>query len=201
MSVYLYDKALIDAMQEITGDSRIKIVSPDLAIQYLAQVSKDKVNFPAIVLSRGPVRLNDYRNQVAALKGQSAKVDDDNKIVKARLIPMRIEWTIDVFAVDRFTCDEIIRELVFFFTSYPRFNVRVPYDLDIDQNFDVLMSPEIEDNSDLIEFTNRGEYFRETLTVYTENAHMFSSYEMYPTKVGATLEIDATLPSDIEKIN
>lgn len=125
--------------------------------------------------------LNDYRNQVVALKGQTAKVRSDNLVTKARLVPMRIQWDVDVFTADRYTCDEIIRELVFFFTSKPRFEVKVPYGLNIPQNFDIFLSNEIEDNSDLVEFSNRGELFRETLTIYTENAHMYSSHNQYPT--------------------
>lgn len=188
MSVYLYDEALVKQMRKITGDDRIHIVDPDSAISFFAQFDKDKVEFPAIVISRGAVTLNDYRNQVVALKGQSARIDENNLVVKAKLIPIRIEWTIDVFAVDRFTCDEIIRELVFYFITYPRFEVQVPYQLDIPQNFDIFVSSNIEDNSDLVEFPNRGEYFRETITVWTDNAHFYSSHRQYPTKT--TSDVD-----------
>lgn len=180
MSVYLYDEVLVKRLREVVGDSRIHIIDPSLAITFLSQFDKDRVKFPAIVLSRKSVSLLDYRNQVVALKGQTAKIDQDNLVVKAKLIPMRIEWSLNVYTVDRYSCDEIIRELVFYFTSNPRFEVEVPYQLDIKQNFDVFLSSEIEDNSDLVEFPNRGEYFRETLSLYTENAYMFSSHRQYP---------------------
>lgn len=182
MSVYLYDESVVKRLREITGDERIHIVDPSQSISFLAQFDKDKVILPAIVVSRGPVRLLDYRNQFVALKGQTARRNsDDNLVVKAKLIPMRIEWNLDIFTADRYTCDEIIRELVFYFTSSPRFEVKVPYQLDIVQNFDVFLSPEIVDNTDLLEFPNTGERFRETLTIYTENAHMYSSQLQYPT--------------------
>lgn len=180
MSVYLYDEAVVKRLREITGDSRIHVIDPNEAISFLAQFDKDKVKLPAVVLSRGPVNLLDYRNQPVALKGQLAKVTDDNLLVKAQLVPLRIQWNIDVYTVDRFSCDEIIREIVFYFIVHPRFEVEVPYELEIPQNFDVFVSSDIEDNSDLIEFPNRGEYFRETLTIYTENAHFFSSHRQYP---------------------
>lgn len=183
MSVYLYDEVLVNQLREVTGDSRIHIIDPSQAVSFLAQFDNDKVDLPAIVVSRNSVRLLDYRNQVVALKGQSVRRNsDDNLYVKAQLIPMRIDWNIDVFTVDRYTCDEIIRELVFYFTQQPRFEVHVPYQLDIDQNFDIIMSPDIVDNSDLIEFPNTGERFRETISVYTENAHMYSSRRQYPTR-------------------
>lgn len=192
MSVYLYDESLTESLKKITGDSRIHVINPDQAFDFLAQFDQDRVELPAVVLSRRNVSLLDYRNQVVALKGQTAKVKDNNLIVKAKLIPMRIEWNIDVFTVDRYSCDEIIRELVFYFTSKPRFEVKVPYQLDIVQNFDVILSPEITDNTDLVEFPSRGEFFRETLSIWTENAHMFSSQLQYPVYSTSDVDINKT---------
>lgn len=183
MSIYLYEKSLVERLREVTEDSRIHVISPDNSISFLGRLDKDKVNFPAIVLSRGPVRLQEYRNQVVALKGQTAKIDDESYIVKAQLVPIHVEWNIDVYSVDRFTCDEIIRELIFYFITHPRFEVQVPYQLDIPQNFDIFVDDDIEDNSDLVDFDNVGECFRETITIYTENAHLFSSRRLYQTSV------------------
>lgn len=184
MSAYLYDEALVNKLREISGDERIRIVPPERAIMFLAQFDKDKDKLPAIIVSRGPITINnDLRNQVSILKGQTTRINSDNTASKVKLIPMRMEWNIDVYTVDRFSCDEIIRELVFYFTTYPRFSIKVPYDLDIYQNFDVFLNEDITDNSDLIEFPNTGEYFRETISLYTENAHMWSSGRVYLTKV------------------
>ena len=184
MSVYLYDEAVVSKLREITDDSRIHIIDPTQVVSFLAEFANDKVRLPAIMLSRGQVRLLDYRNQVVTLKGQSVRRNaEDNLYVKAQLIPMRIEWNIDVFTVDRYTCDEIVRELVFYFATHPCLEVKVPYQLDIVQNFDVFLLQDIVDNTDLIEFPNTGERFRETITIYTENAHMYSSSRQYPTLV------------------
>lgn len=191
MSIYLYEKSLVGKIREITGDSRIHVIDPDKSISFISQLSQDKANFPAIILSRGPVRLQEYKNQVVALKGQTARIDDDNLVVKAQLLPVHVEWNIDVYAVDRFTCDEIVRELVFYFTTHPCFEVEVPYHLGISQNFDVFLMDDIVDNSDLIEFDNRGEYFRETLTIYTDNAHFFSSRRLYSTSLSGP-EVDTS---------
>lgn len=195
MSVYLYEEAIIERLQKITGDNRIHIVKPDQAISFFAQFDKDKVQFPAIVLSRNVTEINEtLKNQVVMLQGQTSALTEENLIVKAQLIPIKVSWSLDVFAVDRFTCDEIIRELTFYFITHPRFLVKVPYNLEIEQNFDIFLEPTIQDNSDLLEFPNKGEFFRETLTIYTENAHFYSSSKQYPTYI--TLE-DVVV--DIEK--
>lgn len=180
MSAYLYDKVLVERLKEVTGDSRIRVIDPDNALSFIAQIGKkDKDVLPAIVLKRGPIALDDYRSQPVALKGETAKIDSDNYVVKAQLIPFRMSWDIDVYTVDRYTCDEIVRELIFYFVMNPRFTVEIPYGLDIKQNFDVFVDSDIQDNSDLVEFENRGEMFRETITVHTENAHFYWTHRQY----------------------
>lgn len=189
MSVYLYDKALVDKLVSVTGDQRIKVIPPSDTISLLAQINKDKVEFPAIVVSRGPVRIfPDTRNQYAYLKGETVRINSDNSATKMKPLPIRIDWTINVYAVDRYSCDEITRELVFYFMTYPRCFVDVPYGIDIPQNFDLILEPEIEDNSDLENFSNTGEYFRTTLSLYTENAHYFVSDKIYLSKVEGIVE-------------
>lgn len=184
MSAYLYDDALVEELRKITGDNRIHIVPPEQSVSFLAQFDKDKVSLPAIILSRNLVSIKDTRNQVVALKGQTARYNaEDNTVSKARLIPLRIEWSLDVLAADRYTCDEIVRELVFYFITYPRFEVKVPYDLNIVQNFDIFVNNDIADNTDLVDFPNTGELFRETISLYTENAHFYASKRQYLTRV------------------
>lgn len=181
MSQYLYEESLIEELQKVTGDGRIHIVPPENSILFLAQISKDKTKYPAIVLSRGPTTIREEKNQYKALKGETVKINEDSTVKKVKLIDMRFQWNIDIFAVDRFTCDEIVRELVFFFTVHPRFLVTIPYGLNIKQNFDIILANDIEDNSDLVEFPNKGEFFRNTLTIYTENGHFFSSRDQMTT--------------------
>jgi len=189
MSQYLYEKSLVERLRSVLDDDRVHIIDPDKSISFLAEISKDKTKFPAVVLSRGPTTLSDYRNQYQTLKGQIAKINDNGSIKKLKLIEVRFQWQIDVFAVDRYTCDEIVRELVFFYMTYPRYTVKVPYGLDeLPQNFDVILSQDLQDNSDLMEFENRGEYFRETLTIYTENAHLYSSRDQMTTHVESEVD-------------
>ena len=191
MSVYLYDEALVDKLQSVTKDSRIRVIPPSDAISLLAQINKDQVEFPAIIVTRGPVSLFTVtRNQHAYLHGETVRYNEDSTATKMKPLPMRITWSINIYAVDRYSCDEITRELVFYLMTYPRCFVKVPYDIDIIQNFDLILDPEIEDNSDLENFSDTGEYFRETLTVYTENAHMFSSGRIYLTKVTDNVALD-----------
>lgn len=190
MSAYLYDEALVAKLTKITEDSRIRVISPSDTISLLAQINKDKVEFPAIIVTRGPINLfQDTRNQYAYLKGESVKLNEDSSMTKIKVLPMRMTWTINIYAVDRYSCDEITRELVYYLMTYPRCFVQVPYGIDIPQNFDLILDNDIEDNSDLEGYMNTGEYFRETLTVRTENAHYFSSDRRYLTRVTSDTKI------------
>ena len=190
MSVYLYDEALVDGIKSVTGDNRIRIVPPENTTSFLAQIDKDNVNYPAILLRRGPIQIVEpMRNQYSMLKGETVRYNsEENTATKVKTLPIRIEWDVDVYAADRKTCDEIVRELVWFFTTYPRFSVKIPYGLDITQNFDISLDPNIEDNTDLLGFASTGELFRETLSIYTENAHYYTAQRQYLTKVKPEVE-------------
>ena len=183
MSVYLYEEALVERLRNVIHDDRVHIISPDLTSSFLAQFDKDKNHYPAITLTRNSVGIvKEMKNLPLMLKGNTSTVRD-GLIQKARLIPMRIEWSLNIYAVDRYTCDEIVRELVFYFITQPKFYVKVPYGLDIEQEFDIILDSDIADNTDLNDFDDKGELFRNTLNLWTDNAYLFSQGLNYPINV------------------
>jgi len=190
MSIYLYEESLINELRKITKDTRVNIVSPELTSSFLAQVGKDKNIYPAVLLTRNSAEIvKELTSLPTVLKGDTATVKD-NLVQKAKFITVRVEWSLNVYAVDRFTCDEIIRELLFYFYTYPKFYVQIPYGLDIRQEFDVLLNPDITDNTDLNGFDDKGELFRETLTIWSDNVHLFSRGSQYIVNVESEVSED-----------
>jgi len=183
MSVYLYEEALVERLRNVIHDDRVHIISPDLTSSFLAQFDSDKNHYPAITLTRTNVNIvPELKNLPLMIRGDTSTIKD-GLIQKARMIPMKIEWSLNIYAVDRYTCDEIVRELVFYFITQPKFYVKIPYNLDIEQEFDVILSNDITDNTDLNDFDNKGELFRNTLNIWTDNAHFFSQGLSYPTSI------------------
>ena len=60
--------------------------------------------------------------------------------------------------------------------------------------FNILLGEEIEDNSDITTRDERGEYFRQTLSLYTDDAYLFS-YREHSTK---TLDVIVSTDVDIQ---
>lgn len=180
MSVKAYDDAIIDKFRSIFNDDTIYILPVENAIRFSAQLNRDNVRFPMISTTRlgYSIRQSDV-NYAAKMFGSFATRDGKDNNVFAQSIPIRIEYQMDVFTVDRESCDAIVRELIFFFMQHPTLVAHFEYGLDIDQNFNLFLNEEIVDNSDTVEHINNGVMFRNTLTFYTDDARLFR-HKKYP---------------------
>lgn len=176
MSVYFYDKALVEHFRTILDDDKIHILPVENAIRFVAQLHKDNIKFPLISTTRlgYSLRLSD-RNFAAIHTGGFYKRNTDGTNMFEQIIPIRIEYQLDIFSVDQRTCDELIRELIFHITQNPTLTVEIPYCLDASHVFNIYLDENITDNSDTVEHINKGVLFRNTLTLYTDDAYLFAS--------------------------
>ena len=189
MSVKSYDDAIIDRFREVFNDNTISILPVENAIRFSAQLRKDNLTFPMISTTR--LGYSIVRNQVnfnAKMIGSFKTRDGENNNIFAQSIPIRIEYQLDVFTVDRWSCDEIIRELIFFFEQKPTLQAHFEYGLDFDHNFNLFLNEDIVDNSDTVEHENTGVMFRNTLTFYTDDARLFRSKKQIQGNVAASVK-------------
>jgi hypothetical protein len=192
MSVKAYDDAIINKFRSIFNDNTIYILPVENAIRFSAQLNRDDVRFPMISTTRlGYSVRNADINLAAKTWGNFVTRDGKNNNIFAQTIPIRIEYQMDVFTVDRASCDEIVRELIFFFAQHPTLIAHFDYGLNIDHNFNLYQNDEIVDNSDTVEHVNNGVLFRNTLTFYTDDARLFRSKKIIQGEVVASV---ATMP-------
>lgn len=171
MSVKSYDDAIITRFRQLFEDSSIHILPVENAIRFEAQLAKDKVTFPLISTNRlGYSVIGSNVNQAAKMIGSFKGRDGENTNVFVQVIPIRIEYQLDIYTVDRASLDEITREFIFFFYLKPKLVAHFDYGLDINHNFNIFMNDDIVDNSDTIEHINEGVKFRNTITFYTDDA-------------------------------
>lgn len=184
MSVYFYDKALVTHFRDILDDNRIHILPVEQAIRFTAQLQRDDVKFPLISTTRlgYSIRSSD-RNFAALHSGGYQRRTSEGTNMFAQIIPIRIEYQLDVFTVDQRSCDELIRELIFHISQHPTLSVEIPYCLDTEHVFNIFLDDDIVDNSDTVEHVNKGVLFRNTLTLYTDDAYLFASREQLHGKV------------------
>ena len=184
MSVDFYDKAIIKHFREIFDDNRISILPVEQAIRFTAQLRQDNVVFPLISTNRlgYSLKLNEVNFNALRQGGfQNRGADGINTF--AQIIPIRINYQVDVFTVSKAQGDALLRELIFHLMLHPTLQVDVPYQLDMTHNFNLFLENDIVDNSDTVEHVNKGVLFRNTITLYTDDAYLFKSRQELHGKV------------------
>lgn len=179
MSAYLYDEAIISNLREITGDGRIHITPVSRAMDVIPRIDDDKFTLPLITVTRTGWRiLSDNNNHSARYEGDVVEIkplNDNVRVKRVQFIPMRLEYSIDIWTRTRRENDEIVRELFWYYLVSPTLTVTVPYELDFEHNFNVFIEEDVEDNSDIAGQPDHGEYFRQTLRIYTDDAKLWKS--------------------------
>ena len=130
-------------------------------------------------------------NHAGLFTGGFSHRDGMNGNVFAQVMPIRIEYQIDIFTVDRVSCDAIVRELIFEIYKNPTLSINIPYSINSEHNFNIYLEDEIVDNSDTVEHVNRGVLFRNTLTMYTDDANLYYS----------DVQIQGKVISEVDDIN
>ena len=194
MSAYLYDDAIVANLRQVIGDDRIHLTTVERAMDVIPRIDNDKFTLPLITLSRTGWHIqSDNHNHAARYEGDLVDVsplNDTLKVQRVQFIPMTLEYSIDVWTRTRQENDEIVRELFWYFLISPTLEVTVPYDLGFIHPFNIFVEPDVEDNSDLSSQPAHGEYFRQTIRIYTDDAKLWKSSSRGPTTVEAHLVPD-----------
>ena len=189
MSIKAYDDAIINEFRKVFNSNVIHILPVENAVRFLAQLKKDNVEFPLVSTTRlGFSVIGSNVNNNAKMIGSFAKREDNNNIY-AQSIPIRIEYQLDIFTVDRESCDDIARELIFFFYQHPSLKAHFEYGLDFDHKFNLFINDDIVDNSDTVEHINNGVMFRNTFTFYTDDARLFRSKKQMQGEIKRDVEL------------
>ena len=196
MSFGCYDKAIIENFQKLFNTGNVHILPVEDALRFTSQLNRDDVEFPLISTTRlGITILSSEVNQTQKTTGHLVRRDGYNNNVFAQSIPIRIEYQLDIFTVERWACDEITRELIFYFYQHPTLVAHFDYGLNIEHNFNLFLNDDVVDNSDTIEHVNTGVKFRNTLTFYTDDARLVRSKKFIQGEIKADV---ATMPKKEE---
>lgn len=93
--------------------------------------------------------------------------------VRAQVIPITINYQLSVWTTDRVTNDALVREILFYYHLRPSLMVYVGHGLNIAHKFNIYFNSGIENNSDIANHINRGVYFRQDLSFYTDDAYLW----------------------------
>lgn len=173
--VYLYDNAIIQDLRRIINDNRVTITPYDNLIRTIAKSENDIITLPIISIARNGWSIRDERPHAMKFTGEFSGLDDNKDVVNTYAIPIRIDYTMDVFTKTRLDNDNILRELIFYYSTNPTLSITIPYGLTANKNFNIIFGNDIEDNSDIINHKNIGEHFRQTIPFYVDDAYLWKS--------------------------
>lgn len=212
VSVYAYDKALVEDLRArfktTNKDSKInqtvQIGPTDQMFNILGQLNDDKVIMPFISLERLDWQLNLDRQGFQTFVGEQVftRIGPDNKPieVRAQVIPITINYRLSVWSEDRITNDALIRELLFYYHLRPSLMAYIGHGLNIAHKFNIYFNSGIEDNSDIANHNNRGTYFRQDLTLYTDDAYLWRANWMNKVAIAPQITFDYGLENNSQVI-
>lgn len=189
VSVYAYDIAVVNDLRARFSKPPIKdsqindtvvMADADQVFNIIGQMNDDQIVMPFVSLQRLSWQLNLDRQMAQTFIGDKVVIQNpenpSEKIeIRAQVIPITINYQLDVWTRDRITNDALVRELLFYYHLRPTLLVKVLHGLNMVHTFNITFNSEIEDNSDIHNVNNRGNIVRSTLTFYTEDAYLWKA--------------------------
>lgn len=189
VGVYAYDISLVNDLRarfrqppitESDINDKVVMASPDQVFRVIGQMDNDQVVMPFVSLQRLGWQLNLDRQMSQTFVGDRVVMQNpDNPKetleVRAQVIPITINWQMDVWTRDRITNDALVREILWYYHLRPTLNIRVLHGLNMIHTFNIMFNSEIEDNSDIQNTANRGNLVRSTLSLYSEDCYLWKA--------------------------
>ena len=134
--IYLYDNAIVKDLEQSfnygnTGKPVVKVVAPENIIGIAAQIKNDEITFPLVALNRDSNTTidNNRYNFTRAKRGVPAVIDTDtNMLYSEKAIPIDLKYEMTILTTNTADMDEMIKELLFKYTSQYFMTIELPYE-------------------------------------------------------------------------
>lgn len=188
MSVRLYDEALTNKIIEWVKDPNLRVLKPQETAELFrmqADLKNDKpISLPLIALSRDTkIRLLNTNKQPRTYDGFKIRAYDNNgnevvldKTQKLNVIPIQLEYQLDIYTQHLAEADEYLREFAFKFVNNPNVVIEIPYNnCKLKHESTVWCDNDVEDNSDIPQRLFPTQFTRYTFHLTIDNAYLFSA--------------------------
>ena len=193
MSASLYDKALLNKLQNWVKDKTIAITGPNETrrlFEYRADTTNDKpIELPLITLRKDPtMTLLSTTKKPTSFDGWR-KSNNGDRGTQLNSIPIQLNYQIDIYTRYEEEAEEYIRNFVFNIINYPKVEIEIPYNSsNIKHISNIRMLPDIQNNSDIPERLITGQFKRYTISINIDDAYLWD----YRTKDNAKV-VDTTV--------
>lgn len=134
--IWVYDDAIVEDLKKSFNPKNVPnpavtVVSQESAVGLAAQVQDDKIHFPVVALTRNsPVAIDESVTNFTRFKrGVITTFDSENNLLYSeRTLPIKLSYELSVFTTNTADMDEIIRELLFKYSSMYFLTITIPYE-------------------------------------------------------------------------
>lgn len=176
--IYLYDNAIVKDLEKSFNpdnvvDPVVKVISPDQVFGVIAQLKEDRISLPLVVLERqNPITIDDERMNFTRLhKGVPSVFDKDkNNYWNEKAIPIKLSYDLSVLASNQTDLDEVVREIMFKYTSMYFLSIVVPYESKREISFGVSIdySSGINQKSGAADYLDSGKLYQSSIVLNCE---------------------------------
>lgn len=148
--LWAYDEAITKDLSNCidpTGgaNNTVKMMGDEGMMGIFAQLQNDAITFPAIFLNRQaetPLDSSRY-NFTRMKKGVPAVYDPErNDIYMEKAVPIQLKYDLHVLTTNTTDMDEMMRELLFRYSSMYYLNMEVPYESKRQIRFGIAINPD-----------------------------------------------------------
>lgn len=134
--LWVYDNKIVEDLKMSfnsieDSDPVVSVVPPEGIISIAAQVQDDKLHFPIVAVARNeniPID-NTLTNFTRMHKGVPTVFDSDkNELYYEKAVPIKLEYELVCLGTTTADVDELLRELMFKYTSQYFITIEVPYE-------------------------------------------------------------------------
>ena len=182
--LWIYDEAIAkDLSSAIDTDgganSCVKVIEPDAIMGLIAQMQEDKIQFPLVCLTRD----SDYNidtnrtNFTAMKKGVPIGYDSEhNTLYLEKIIPVNLSYTINILTTNTIDADEMLKEILFRYTSMYFVTVDIPYEIDNRSiRIGIQVEPDsIKKTSANLEYITNGALYQTSMQIQCQGAVLIS---------------------------
>lgn len=182
--LWVYDEAIVEDLRSCIDPSgglnnTVKIMGEDAITGILAQLEDDKIKFPAIFLERqSETPLDNRRYNFTRLhRGVPTTIDTEtNTLYFERSAPIQLKYNIHVLTTNIVDMDELIKELLFRYSSMYFITAEVPYESKRKIRFGISINPDMDitKKSGNSQYVESGRLYESIIELECQGAVMLS---------------------------
>ena len=181
MAARYYDDAIVAKLRKwIPDNSRLRVLKPEETNRFFAIKADDNrdrpIDLPMVALSRSnDIKLLQTTKNNKSFDGLRLQKNNKNQTALFNVIPIQLEYQLDIYTKTEDECDEYLRNFLFKLINNPTIMIDIPYnDQKVRHIANLRVLDTVSDTSDITERLFSGQFTRWTIQFEVQDGFLFS---------------------------